>query len=87
MNWIPLILIVGVGPVLLFLGWFRKPSWTWTGIWAAIGTPICAGFLIYGYTRPTMDWGFTSAFAWLWTAFFVVGGVVQAIRLSRHKTD
>ncbi len=76
-----LVLLVIAAPIVLFLGWFRRPSWTWMGIWMVIGSLLCVIMYIQGSRAPVMDWGYTMGLFWLWLAFFVTGGLIQMMRL------
>lgn len=83
MKIVALILLIVAGPILLFLGWFRRLSWLWFGIWFVIGGAICGAFFYTGATAPPEDWGYTSGIAGLWIIFWFLGGFIQMVRLLK----
>lgn len=86
MKTLLLIALVVLAPIVLFLGWFRRKTFGWMAVWFVIGGAICASLLVQALRAPDMDWGYTMGLFWLWLAFFVLGGVVQTVRIFTNNS-
>lgn len=75
-----------LGPVAMFLVWFRALTKRWLLIWFGLGGVICGAFLMAGLNAPPMDWGYTLTTATLWTVFWALGGFLQLLRLLDRRS-
>ncbi|MEM9937441.1 MAG: hypothetical protein AAFZ91_02515 [Pseudomonadota bacterium] len=76
------------GPLVLAVGWFGRLTRNWLILWGLIGAITCGSFIMIGLGAPSMDWGYTSAIAGVWTFFWAIGGFIQVFRLlnaAPHK--